>query len=87
MATRQSIDEMLQKCEDVIRNAKEQFEEGSRQEHYNDDEYTNAQVQLEETYNDLLKLAHSANEQQREQLQRMSLQIQQIQHQLITTEH
>lgn len=87
MATRQSVDELIQQCEDVLRFAHDQYTESSLQEHYNDDNYTQALQQLEEAYNNLAKLAHSANGQQREQLHRMRLQLQQAQNQMILLNH
>lgn len=79
MATRQSVDNLLQQCEDALRNANEQYEISSKQENYNDVQYTLSMQQLEDAYNDLAKLAQSANAQQREQLHRMRLQLQQAQ--------
>ncbi|WEZ09215.1 YtzC family protein [Priestia flexa] len=87
MATRQSVDKLLQQCEDALRYAQSQLSEGMKQEHYNDTEYTKAQLGLENAYKELEGLAHSANDQQREQLYRMRLQIQQTQNQMILTEH
>lgn len=83
MATRESVENLLQKCEDVLSYAQEQYKESSLQEHYNNDDYTNALQQLENTYHDIAKMAHSANSQQREQLHRMRLQIQQLQNTMI----
>lgn len=82
MATRQSIENCLHQCEQAIDFAQQQFSESSKQEHYNDVEYTEAMQQLEAAYNDLAQLAHSANAQQREQLNRMRLQLQQMQNQM-----
>ncbi|WP_453994303.1 YtzC family protein [Bacillus nitroreducens] len=79
MATRQSVDAFLQRCEDTIQYAEEQITEARKQEHYNTTEYTNAQLQLEEVTNELAKLAQSCNDQQRERLHRMRLQLQQLQ--------
>ncbi|MDT2045136.1 hypothetical protein CHN50_12920 [Priestia aryabhattai] len=87
MATRQSVDKLLQQCEDALQYAQSQLSEGMKQEHYNDTEYTKAQLGLENAYKELEELAHSANDQQREQLYRMRLQIQQIQNRMILTEH
>jgi len=83
MATRDSMDVLKQKCEDTLRFANEQHEESSLQEHYNDEGYTAALQQLEEAYNDIAIMAHSANSQQREELHRMRLQIQQAQNKMI----
>lgn len=85
MTTRQSIDEFLQRSEDVIRAAKDQMNESAKQEYHNDGEYVYAQSQVEEVLNDLAHLALNANPQQREQLHRVRLQLQQLQNQLILT--
>ncbi|MDP4162077.1 MAG: YtzC family protein [Bacillota bacterium] len=87
MATRQSMEEFLQKCEDTIRYAQEQFKQSSLQEQYNNENYTSALQGLESTYNELCDLAHSANAQQREQLHRMRLQLQQVQNNMILEGH
>lgn len=87
MATRQSVDDLIQRCEDAIRTAQEQYLEASHQEHYNDDQYTGALQGLEEVFNDLATLANSANSQQREQLHRMRLQLQQAQNNMILLRH
>ncbi|MBA2871810.1 polyhydroxyalkanoate synthesis regulator phasin [Anoxybacillus calidus] len=87
MATRQSVDEFLQRCEDVIRYAKEQYTEAQKQEHYNDTEYTKAQQMIEEANNELAHLALSCNAQQREQLHRMRLQLQQLQNEMVLLDH
>jgi hypothetical protein len=83
MATRESVEQLIQQCEDAIRFANDQYTISSTQQHYNDNEYVRALQQLEDAYNDLAKLAHSANGQQREQLHRMRLQLQQMQNQMI----
>ena len=67
--------------------AEDQYKQSSLQEHYNDDDYTKALQQLEETYQDIAKMAHSANSQQREQLHRMRLQLQQLQNSMILESH
>jgi hypothetical protein len=87
MATRDSIDTLLQQCEDTIRYAQDQFKESSLQENYNDDDYTKALQGLEETYQDIAKMAQSANSEQRERLHRMRLQLQQFQNTMILEEH
>lgn len=87
MATRESMDNLMQQCEDAIRYAEDQYKQSSLQEHYNDDDYTKALQSLEETYQDIAKMAHSANSQQREQLHRMRLQLQQLQNSMILERH
>jgi len=83
MATRDSMDDLMQQVEDTVRFAQEQYKQSSLQEHYNDDDYTKALQQLEDTYQDIAKMAISANSQQREQLHRMRLQLQQLQNTMI----
>ena len=61
--------------------------ESSLQEQYNNDNYTQALQQLEGAYNELAQMAQSANSQQREQLHRMRLQLQQAQNQMILLDH
>ncbi|EKN65989.1 hypothetical protein BABA_17637 [Neobacillus bataviensis LMG 21833] len=86
MATRDSMNNLMQQVEDTIRYAEEQYKQSSLQEQYNDDNYTTALQQLEETYQDIAKMALSANSQQREQLHRMRLQLQQLQNSMILEE-
>lgn len=83
MATRESMESLMQKCEDTLRFAQNQYKESSLQQHYNNDDYQKALQHLEETYQDICTMAHSANSQQREQLHRMRLQLQQIQNTMI----
>ena len=87
LATRQSMDELLERCNQVISYAEQQYDIASRQEHYNANEYTDAQMQLENIYNDLHTMDHSANQQQREQLHRMRLLVTQMQNQLTVRLH
>lgn len=82
MATRQSINDLLEKCNEVINYAEQQYETSSRQEHYNTNEYSDAQMQLETIYNELHTMDRSANQQQREELHRMRLLVEQMQNQL-----
>lgn len=83
MATRDSMDNLMQQCEETIRYAEEQYRNSSLQQHYNNDEYTQALQRLEDSYQDIAKMAQFANSQQREQLHRMRLQLQQVQNTLI----
>ena len=87
MATRDSMDNLMKQVEDTIRFAEDQFKQSSLQEQYNDDGYTNALQQLEQTYQDICTMAHSANGQQREQLHRMRLMVQQLQNSMIIETH
>jgi hypothetical protein len=87
LATRQSVDQLLQQCEDAINLAQDQYKDAATQQHYNDGNFTNALQALEDAYNDLAKLSFSANSQQREQLHRMRLQLQQVQNNMILLDH
>lgn len=83
MATRESVDNLIAQCTETIEYAQQQYNESRRQEHDNQEEYVEALKQLENVYNELNKLMLSANNQQREQLHRMRLQIQQLQNSMI----
>ncbi|RJS61932.1 hypothetical protein CJ483_19350 [Bacillus sp. PK3_68] len=87
MATRQSVDECLEQCQGAINYAEEQYKQAARQEHNNDGNFSQSQLMLEDAYNQLDKLLLSANEQQREQLHRMRLQLQQMQNSMILLDH
>lgn len=83
MATRESVDHLLQQCVDAISFAQEQYKGFSLQEQYNNDDYTTALQEMEKAYQDVAHMAQSANAQQREQLHRMRLQLQQLQNTMI----
>ncbi|MDA7027309.1 YtzC family protein [Bacillus sp. CLL-7-23] len=83
MATRQSVGEHIQRSEDAYEFALSQFETASKQEHYNETEYSDAQLGLESAVNDLNKLSLFANEQQREEIYRKRLQLQTLQNNMI----
>ncbi|AZB44048.1 DUF2524 family protein [Bacillus sp. FJAT-42376] len=87
MATRQSVEEYMQKSVDAYNYAKQQFESGAKQNHYHDIEYTEAQTMLENAVNDLNKLTLSCDDQQKEQLYRMRLQLQELQNEMILQKH
>lgn len=83
MATRQSVKDFLSKSSEVYDGAIEQYETYLKQEHYNDLEYTEAQMKLEDMVNELNKLTLSATDEQKEQLYRTRLQLQSLQNQMI----
>ncbi|KAA0549021.1 DUF2524 family protein [Bacillus sp. BGMRC 2118] len=87
MATRQSVEEYIQMAEDAIKYAEEQFTEAKKQEHYNQEEYTQAQQRLEAAITELGKLAHSGNPQQKEQIDRMRMQIQRVSNEMTIYPH
>lgn len=83
MATRKSIDEFVQKSTETLEFASAQFDLSSLQEHYNEEEFSKAQLMLEDAVNELEKLKDVANDQQRERLDRTRVQIQSLQNQMI----
>lgn len=85
MAERQSLESYITQAEQAVEYAKEQLDQGMRQEHYNTMEYSDAQLQLEQAYNDLQTMQQHANGEQREQLNRARMAIRQLQHQMIIT--
>ncbi|MCU9601084.1 YtzC family protein [Pallidibacillus thermolactis] len=87
MTTRESLERFISECQQTMDYARAHLIEGSRQQHYDDVGYTNAQLELEECYNELMKLYQSANAQQREQLHRLRLQIQALQNEMTLLEH
>ncbi|AFU15451.1 hypothetical protein bcere0013_45790 [Bacillus cereus BDRD-ST26] len=87
MAERQSLESYITQAEQAVEYAKEQLDLGMRQEHYNTMEYSDAQLQLEQAYNDLQTMQQHANDEQREQLNRARMAIRQLQHQMIITPH
>lgn len=87
MAERQSLESYITQAEQAVEYAKEQLDQVMRQEHYNTMEYSDAQLQLEQAYNDLQTMQQHANDEQREQLNRARMAIRQLQHQMIITPH
>lgn len=87
MATRQSVTECLDNCSNTYDFAQSQYTEGRKQEHYNDTEYSKAQQMLEDAVNECNALTLSANDQQKEQLYRMRIQLQQLQNEMILLDH
>ncbi len=83
MATRKSMGECMERCANAIEFAEKQYNESARQEHYNENEYTEALIGLENSYNELNAMDHSANDQQRDMLNRMKIQVQDIQHAMV----
>ncbi|WP_018664017.1 YtzC family protein [Heyndrickxia acidiproducens] len=87
MATREAVENCISRCENAVHSAREQFMGGIREENFGYFDFTAPLKELEDAYNELCKLAISANSQQRERLHRMRLQIQQLQNQMILQEH
>lgn len=87
MATRQSVTDHMNMCSETLAYAQGQYQNGRMQEHYNDTEYSKAQLMLEDAVNDINKLSLSANDQQKEELYRMRLQLQELQNEMILQRH
>jgi flagellar capping protein FliD len=83
MTTRDSMNAFIDQAEDALQYAREQMEIARRQEHYNQTEYSDAQQKLENAYNELDHLMLSANQQQKERLRRMQVQIRQVQNDFV----
>ncbi|MCQ6360708.1 DUF2524 family protein, partial [Bacillus cereus] len=75
MSERQSLESYIKQAEEAVEYAKEQLDQGMRQEHYYTMEYSDAQLQLEQAYNDLHTMQQHANDEQREQLNRARMAI------------
>ncbi|KIL47886.1 DUF2524 family protein [Jeotgalibacillus campisalis] len=87
MATRDSVQHCLDHCEEAILSAQTEYDKASLQEHRNDEQFTQAQLQLEQAFMDLEKLMKSANEEQEDTLQRKKLKIQEMQNKMQVLRH
>lgn len=87
MAERHAIERCINEAEQAMEYAKQQLELGMRQEHYNKMNYSDAQLQLEKAYTEMETMEHYATAEQRDQLYRARLAVQQLQHQMIVTPH
>lgn len=83
MATRESVEQHINRAEEACKFALEQLEISNQQESYNTTEYTDAQMMLNLAYTELQKLMLSSNKQQKERLYRMQLQINRIQNDMV----
>lgn len=86
MTTRKAMEEFMEKAEQAIDYAEGQYKEFSKQEHANDDEYTKALQQLELIHKELSTVHNSSTDQQREDLRRMRMRMEDLQHKMITHE-
>ena len=82
MATRQSVDHFLEQTEGALRFAEFEYNEASRQAHVEDERFQNAQAYLEEALTDLDALYRSANDQQREMLDRRRQQVNELRNEM-----
>ncbi|GAA5417717.1 hypothetical protein Pryu01_02792 [Paraliobacillus ryukyuensis] len=75
MATRQSIENIIEKAENVLSEAKDQLNVANRNGYEINESYDRAQRHLSNLDAEINKLMDSANHQQREQLHRLHLQV------------
>lgn len=87
MTTRDSMNEFVHQAEQAIHNAEEQLMIVKQQEHYNHTEFTNAQMELEQTNQELENMMNNANSQQKERLHRLQLLLEQTQQKMILDTH
>lgn len=86
MATRDSVDNFIHKAEDALNYATKEVTEARKNEHYNQTEYSKAQIKLEAAHNDLDDLQNSANSEQKERIYRMQLQLRAMQNEMVLDE-
>jgi hypothetical protein len=84
MTTRKAMEEFMAKCEQAMDYAEDQYRQFSQQEHANDDEYTQGLQQLELIHKELSSIHNSSTDQQREDLRRMRMRMEDLQHKMIT---
>ncbi|WP_062109650.1 YtzC family protein [Bacillus niameyensis] len=87
MATRLSVDNCINRCEEAFSYASDQLTEARKQEHYYDVEFSEAQEELGQAIMELEKLKDSSNAQQRERLDRTRIKVQQLQNEMILHNH
>lgn len=87
MATRQSVGQLLEQCEGALRFADFEYSEASRLGHYSDEEFQKSQLYIEEALTNVDKMYGSADAQQRDMLQRMEQQLNEIKNDMILLRH
>jgi hypothetical protein len=83
MANRDQMDECMEKAEGIIEAAQKVFDDARRVQPGTDEEYTNAQMMLEEISGELDDVLRAATPEQRDQLNRKQQQIRQLQNHMI----
>ena len=79
--------EQIQQAKKAMDYAAEQLEIGMRQEHYNDIEYSDAQMKLEQAIRGLTQVEHLANRENRDEFSRLRIQMEQLKNQMVVTPH
>jgi Protein of unknown function (DUF2524) len=87
MGDRSAIQETLSMAQEAVDLAKEQLNISRLQESYNGIEYSQAQQLLETATMEIEKLERLAVPEQKDELYRKRLQIQQLQNEMIITPH
>ncbi|QGH36983.1 DUF2524 family protein [Gracilibacillus salitolerans] len=73
MATRDSVENLLIEGQHIIQQAEEQLDMSNRNQFLLNEDYTNAHLELEKLSQSIDRVMASANAQQREQLHRFQL--------------
>lgn len=77
MATRDSMDHLLTEAHEKLESARKELDEAKKLGFQAGDDYTQAQLGLEDMEKEIDKMMHSANHQQKEELHRLHLQVSQ----------
>ncbi|MDG5787545.1 DUF2524 family protein [Evansella sp. AB-P1] len=83
MTNSQHLLNTVQQIQQIMESAENQLTESKRNEHVNDEEFTNAQIQLEEANMEIEKMMLSATHEQKDQLLRIQQQLHQLQNKMI----
>ncbi|MED1601788.1 MULTISPECIES: YtzC family protein [Alkalihalophilus] len=83
MANREQMESCMEKAESVIEQVQKVFDDARRVQPGTDEEYTNAQMMLEEMSGELDDVLRAATPEQREALNRKQQQIRQLQNNMI----
>jgi pantothenate synthetase len=84
MAVQRDVEQQIELTKEAIKNAEDQLNAASRQESQTTEEnYSQAQLQLEEALTEIEKLSLSANPEQKNQLDRTRQQLTQMQEQMV----
>ncbi|MGO4888036.1 DUF2524 family protein [Anaerobacillus sp. MEB173] len=83
MATHEQVNQQLEKVQQVVKMAEEQYKNSKRVQQGDPVKYSEAQLQLEEMSQELASVLRSATPEQREQLLRAQQRIHQVQNEMI----
>lgn len=73
MTTRDSVENLIMEGQHIIQQAEEQLDMSNRNEFKINEDYTNAHLELEQLSQRIDRMMNSANSQQRDQLHRFQL--------------